>query len=80
MSAVADRTLPIQPGDMLIFPVSGNTMFIIASSEQEHVSGSSGQHICGLLARSFTRTTTWNDIWIDWKGYDDWWKIVRQQL
>lgn len=76
-NAVATRALPVLPGDMLYFTASKNSLFIVASSLQEHVEGNAGQHICGLLTHSFSRTTTWDNIWIDWKGYNSLWTIVR---
>ena len=76
-NAVATRALPILPGDVLNFTVSKNSLLIIASSHQEHVDGNAGQHVCGLLTHSFSRVTTWDNIWIDWKGYKSLWTIVR---
>lgn len=77
MIAVAMKALPIVPGDILRFTATKNSMFIVAVTEQEHISGSACQRICGFLADHAKCTTSWQDIWLDWSGYNELWTIER---
>lgn len=78
--ALSVRLLPIVPGDVLTFMASGNRIFIVAASQQEHVSGGPGQSICGLMSERTTRSTRWCDFFLDWNGFKDLWTIGRLPL
>lgn len=76
--AVANKTLPVCPGDMVCFMATGNRMFVVASSEQGSMSGSSGQQIAGMLA--YSRGSRMTTFWLDWAGVGTAWSIHRTMV
>lgn len=77
MEAVADRTLPVRPGDMLFFKFTQERMFIVCSSEQlQHLQGGQpGQHVAGI--RGGNGKWRWENVWLNWEGLNAFWTIHR---
>lgn len=78
MEAVGNRTLPLRPGDVLLFTISNERMFIVCSTTQEKhpQEGQAGQHIAGI--RSKDGRWWWEPyLWLSWDGVDRLWTIHR---
>ena len=75
LNALCVGTLPILPGDMVFYHISGHRLLVVSASEQLAVSGSVGQHVTGIL--SMTRTYRFIDTTIDWIGLSVMWSIHR---
>ena len=79
MDGFARKILPVQPGDLVIFKVSGNRLFVVTSQHQSknpnEESDTLGQWIGGLMStNSKCEVIT---IWLDWVGYETFWTICR---
>jgi len=79
MDGLARKVLPVRPGDMIVFHVSGNHAFIISSEEQATLAyyerSSIGQLVNGLMSgHGWCEMTI---LELDWEGYDNLWTIVR---
>jgi len=73
--ALAKKTLPILPGDMLLFSASGHRMLVVCCGEQTKTNNGIGQHIAGLTSTS--HACNWQDFYIEWAGIESVWSIVR---
>lgn len=81
MVAVAERKLPVRPGDYVIFHVTGHKLLVVMAQPQDVIDNrergypTSGQWLSGLMTRE--RSTSLTQILLDWIGYDDYWSIQR---
>ena len=75
-AALAQRALPIRPGDMVRFSVSWTNMLIVYASEQVSGDWGTGQRIAGILCSR--RESKWEEFNMVWSGYNHMWTIVRQ--
>lgn len=75
MEAVGNKTLPIRPGDLLLFQASGHRMLVVCATEQCHAGEGVGQHIAGIT--SATLRWWWDDFMIEWAGLNTVWTIHR---
>jgi hypothetical protein len=83
---IDDEKLPICPGDMLIFMMTGKRMLIIYSNINDDAGNqrdqyanrhNQGQRIAGIVLKN--NRYWWEDFWINWRGYNVYWTIHRSK-
>ena len=75
---MARQVLPVRPGDLIMFFVSGNRLLVVTSDiATGHPDGrpTTGQWIGGLMSTSHTCEVA--TMFLDWSGYHSLWNIVR---
>lgn len=79
MDALAKKILPVQPGDLVIFKISGNRLLVVTSQHQsknpDKKTETLGQWIGGLM--SSTTKCECATLWLDWCGFETFWSICR---
>lgn len=64
--------LPVLPGDLLLFHVSGNRMLVVVAEKPED-----GKQDNGGLMSTTHRTCEVATMTLDWKGHTTFWTIHR---
>jgi hypothetical protein len=80
--AVAEKRLPVQPGDYILFKFSGSRLLVTAAMHCEpHDSivrsePTMGQRLSGLFWQK-SEGTKLDEFWLDWSGFESMWSIHR---
>ena len=81
MNAVAEKRLPVRPGDYVIFSVTGNRYLVVTAMPQDVLDNrergypTTGQHLVGLMTEG--TVTSISQVILDWVGFEDFWTIER---
>lgn len=82
LTAVATKRLPVQPGDYVLFPISGTRLLVTVAmpcqvkDNEARGEPTMGQDLLGLIWTP-TQGSSLSQFWLDWSGYEEYWTIQR---
>lgn len=85
MVAVAEKRLPVSPGDYVLFSVSGSRLLVTAAAAVEPRDNETrgeptmGQELLGLMWNPVAGSSL-TQFWLDWAGFEEFWTIQRVVL
>lgn len=80
MDAVARKTLPVLPGDLIDYEGGDVVRFVVAALSQGESRSSEPGHEAGQWVVTLDGTQRLAQFWLDWTSYQTGWNVHRTRV